>query len=61
MHSQVKSPTLDEHWDSRELLSVTLGQLREWQAEAAPHFVTLPQAAEAPWEGTEIDERRTAL
>jgi hypothetical protein len=61
MHSLSNAPTADDRWASAALLSITLGQLREWQTEAARHVVIVPKADEETWEGTEIDSRRTVL
>ncbi|KQW49539.1 MULTISPECIES: hypothetical protein [unclassified Roseateles] len=61
MNSLSNAPTADDSWASAVLLSITLGQLREWQSEAARHVVTMPKADEEAWEGTEIDIRRTVL
>jgi hypothetical protein len=62
MQSQTNTPALDDiRWASANVLRVTLSQLRAWDAEDAPHRVSLPKADEVAWEGTEIDVRRTVL
>lgn len=51
----------DARWASVDILRITIGQLRAWEAEARRYrVVTLPDDEQA-WEGTEIDVRRTVL
>lgn len=58
---QATPPAPDDlRWASIEILSLTVRQLRAWEAEAARHCVVVPADEEA-WEGTELDVRRTVL
>jgi hypothetical protein len=62
MQSQATTRSPDDlRWTTADMLSVTLQQLRAWDAEAARHRVIQPMADEQAWEGTEIDVRRTVL
>lgn len=46
---------------SRDVLSVSLLQLREWGQEASQRLVACPKSDAESWEDTEIDLRRTVL
>lgn len=63
MHPEVTlSPAAsDMRWASADILRITLGQLRAWEAQASRHLVTVPKADDEAWEDTEIDARRTML
>lgn len=47
-------------WPSKELLGMTLRELRAWSGPAACSVIE-PESDEAAWEGTEIDVHRTVL
>jgi hypothetical protein len=62
MQSQANTPSSDDlRWASDAMLRITISQLRQWEAQAAPQHAVLPKADEEAWEGTEIDVRRTVL
>ncbi|MGQ3051483.1 MAG: hypothetical protein ACT6S0_06835 [Roseateles sp.] len=62
MQSQSDTPSADDaRWASAAALRFTIRQLREWELEVARNGVTLPEADEQAWEGTELDFRRTVL
>lgn len=61
LNPQVTPAAADDlRWASAEILSLTVRQLRTWEAEAARYCVIVP-ADEQAWEGTELDVRRTVL
>ncbi len=62
MQVQSLKPAADDAgWASAEILRITMGQLRAWEAEAARHRMLQLPPDDHAWEGTELDVRRTVL